>query len=109
MILIGRHRTEMEKFFIFTPASSHRALRVSQSTPASVILQHPRRSVSLFRLCRGFTPPRAKHAAGSLLGGPAARPWPGLYIHHLEFDNTPLPPALPFSQEKLYKCFGSKN
>ena len=33
MILIGRHRTEMGKFFIFTPASSHRALRVSQSTP----------------------------------------------------------------------------
>ena len=39
MILIGSHWTEMEKFFIFTPASSHRALRVSQSAPASVILQ----------------------------------------------------------------------
>ena len=38
-ILIGGHRTEVGKFFIFTPASSHRALRVSQSAPASVILQ----------------------------------------------------------------------
>ena len=119
MILIGGHRTEMRKFFIFTPASPHRSLRVSQSAPASPLSSSAVTPETVpFRLVvsspqgvpptawktrrrqshrsSSSPPPCGKRAAAGLIGAPAARPWPrargrGTPQHR----RPPTPPAVP--------------